>query len=190
MARPISNLRLFVAIYPPPEHAERFLETLQSLDLPPHRATPAAQIHLTLLFIGDMPANEMDWTIESVERSAAGLRAFELAPQRLITLPERGPARLVAAETSDPTALMEIHTRLATRLASAPADESSRRFRPHMTLARFNSPSNRAAIDPSRGSLAVGPFAVERIHLMRSTLRPHGAEHHPVHVVPLLPRDE
>src|SRR5688572_27304408 len=137
VAKPSSNLRLFVGIYPPREVAEAMLNAMAELKLPAHRPTLCEQVHLTLQFIGDTPARELDATIESVERGAAGLSAFELSAERLIQLPERGPARLVAAQTDAPPTLVELHRRLAMRLARNVRDRNEERFRPHLTLCRF-----------------------------------------------------
>ena len=60
MARPSTNLRLFVAVYPPHESARAMLTALPELKLPPHRATPRELLHLTLQFIGATPAAELD----------------------------------------------------------------------------------------------------------------------------------
>lgn len=181
MAKPSANLRLFVALYPPPEAVTAMLSALTSgevvRDLPPHRLTPADQLHMTVQFIGDTPAQELDATIESVQRAAAGLQAFRLSLSRLITLPERGPARLIAAETEQHSTLAELHRRLVTRLARNVREKKRERFRPHFTLCRFRSPARGLKVD---GPLQIAPFQVDRIVLMRSTLRHEGASHHEV----------
>jgi RNA 2',3'-cyclic 3'-phosphodiesterase len=177
MAKPSSNLRLFVAAYPPLEVCQAMVEAVKALDLPPHRLVPVEQVHLTLLFVGDTPASEMDDTIESVRRAAAGLSSFQMTPHRLITLPERGPARLIAAEADAHPTLLEIHRRLVTRLARKVREKEKDRFRPHFTLTRFRSPAHRLRIEQP---LEVAALEVSRIELMRSTLSSQGAEHHEV----------
>ena len=180
MSRPTSNLRLFVAVYPPDDLARAMLERVQALPLPPRsRLTPAEQVHMTLQFIGDTPVAEMDDVQESVRRAAGGLPAFTLALRELIALPERGHKRLIAAETDAPATLLELQRRLAQRLARNPRDRgrTGERFRPHMTLCRFASPVKR--VDLGDAALT-GSFMVDRIALMRSTLSSAGATHHEV----------
>lgn len=177
MAKPTSNLRLFVALYPPLETARALIKSLDGLSLPHHRPTQIEQLHMTVQFIGDTPARELDAVVESVQRGAAGLNAFELTPERLITLPERGPARLVAAQTNSPGALMEIHRRLVTRLARKVRERDAERFRPHLTLCRFRSPTRGVRLD---SPLRLPAFEVNQIKLMRSTLGSSGAQHHEV----------
>ena len=170
------NLRLFVAIYPPAEIASSLSNSLGELELPEHRRVPVEQIHLTLLFLGDTTPRQLDATGESIRRASAGLGPFQLGPLRLITLPPRGRARLVAAETDAPATLLEIQRRLASRLARAPRKEGGR-FRPHLTLCRFRTPSR---VAPLEEPLSVPAFGVNRIVLMRSTLSPQGARHEEV----------
>lgn len=183
MSRPVSNLRLFVAAYPPLDVARELLARLNSLELP-RRSKPVAleQVHLTLQFIGDTPAGEMDSTTESVERSAAGLPSFTLNLKELIALPERGPKRLIAAETDAPATLIELHDRLVRRLSRKARDKASDRFRPHMTLCRFASPVREFKINAAALS---GSFLVDRIALMRSTLWHGGATHQEVAMIAL-----
>jgi 2'-5' RNA ligase len=182
MAKPRTNLRLFVGIYPPAETARQMLAALEDLDLPHHRRTPVEQLHMTLQFIGDTPVKDLEATVESVDRSRAGLPPFELAPLRLMALPKRGPSRLVAAETDAPPTLLELQRRLAARLAGNVRARPSDRFLPHLTLCRFRAPTR---IEPLDDPLAVAAFPVAELKLMRSTLHPDGAKHHEVAAFPL-----
>ncbi len=160
-------------------------EHVARLNLPDRaRLTPVEQTHLTLQFIGDTPAADLDATIESVQRAASGLRAFALNLQRLIALPERGAKRLLAAETDAPAALMELQKRLAVRLATNVRDKPGRDFRPHITLCRFASPIHGYGVDASPAAMH-GSFHVREISLMRSTLSNRGATHHVVERVAL-----
>ncbi|MHC4217018.1 MAG: RNA 2',3'-cyclic phosphodiesterase [Planctomycetota bacterium] len=177
-----NTFRLFVAIYPPLEVAQALLAALRQVELPDHRLVPVAQVHMTLHFIGDTPAPQMEETTETVGRATGGVDGFDLVPQCLITLPQRGRARLVAAEADRPAGLMEIQRRLALRLARDARRNPSDRFRPHLTLCRFRSPASMRGVDEA---LEIEPFAVGEISLMRSTLRPQGAQHDVVASFPL-----
>ena len=169
------SLRLFVAVYPPPDVAIALLETLAKLDLPPHRVVPPEQVHLTLQFIGDTPPGKLDEIGETVQRAAGGLGVFEMRFVGLMTLPQGRRARLMSAEADRPAPLIELHRRLATRLAQRPRRDAADRFRPHFTLCRFRAPQR---IDRIERSANIDPFTVREVVLLRSTLRPQGAEHH------------
>ncbi|MHC4211506.1 MAG: RNA 2',3'-cyclic phosphodiesterase [Planctomycetota bacterium] len=177
-----NTFRLFVAVYPPVGVARALLAALGRLELPPHRPVPVEQVHMTLQFIGDTPAPQLDQTKETVLRSTGGVKCFDLQPRLLIKLPERGPARLIAAEATRPPGLVEVHRRLAARLARKARRNPSDQFRPHLTLCRFRSPTPMARIDEE---LDLEPFAVREIRLMRSTLRPQGAQHDEMASFPL-----
>lgn len=177
MSRPRTNLRLFVAVYPPPELSAKLLAALQSHELPDYRIVAAEQVHVTLHFIGDTPSKQLDTTIESVQRATAGISAFDLTVQGLITLGPRGLARLIGAETDRPPELLEIQRRLVTRLARSPRRDSADRFRPHLTLCRFKKPTKGIEL---KNPLDCRSFTVEQVALMKSTLRSDGAQHHEI----------
>jgi 2'-5' RNA ligase len=171
------TLRLFVAIYPTADAAREMLRALGRLDLPPvatYRATRAEQLHMTVQFIGDTEESALGEIRESIERSGAGLCAFTLTPQRLCMLPERGPPRLVAAVTDAPPPLLELQRRLAHRLARAARPRTGDRFLPHLTLCRFTGSARAPRLE---APLRVSPFQVAHVALMRSILKPAGAEH-------------
>ena len=179
------DLRLFVALYPPESSRRQMLRILAKLDPPPdarHRLAPLEQIHMTLQFIGDTPERDLEPTVESVRRSVAGLGPFLLPPMRLIPSPARGTPRLIALETDSPPPLLEAQRRLARRLARSARPKAGDRFRPHLTLCRFTAS---ARPQPVNAAVTLAPFPVEHVLLMRSVLRPDGAEHLPVEAVKL-----
>ena len=164
--------RLFIALYPPISVARELLASLAPLELPKHRATPAEQLHMTVLFLGETSERELDNVLESIARAAAAVPPFTLTPTTLALLPERGPARLVAALTDTPPALVELHRRLVARLATQRRKPGP--FTAHFTLCRFAAPT-RCKLPALE--LRSEPFEVPSIALQRSILRPEGAEH-------------
>lgn len=179
------SLRLFVAAYPPEAAASAMLSALAQLDPPPdvhHRVVPLEQIHLTLQFIGPTSVKELPDVIESVQRSASGIESFELMPRRLVTFPERGPVRLIAMETDSPPGILELQRRLAQRLARNVRKKAGDRFRPHVTLMRFTGAAHPVRVD---APVALTPFAVNEVVLVKSVLAPEGARHDAVERVQL-----
>ena len=165
--------RLFVALYPPADVAAQMLARLPVDALPTHRTTPAHKVHLTALFVGEVDTRELERVRESVESAARGVRRFELQPLHLSPLPTgKDAARLIAAITDAPSPLLELHERLAHRLANTRKRES--RFLPHLTLCRFARP---ASVDLATPLTDLAPFGVDSISLMQSRLGPDGAEH-------------
>ncbi len=174
--------RLFVAAYPTVEWSHTAIETVRSLDPPPHRIPSPGTVHLTLQFIGDVIPKDLDAVIESVHRSAAGIGPFQMTPERLITLPTRGDARLIAVRTDRPPGVLEIHRRLAVRLSRSLRRTQADRFLPHLTLARFNGPAVGFRIDQPSD---LDPFPVDNIRLMESRFLQSRVEHHEIDRVEL-----
>lgn len=174
-------MRLFVSIDPPGEVADELTRLVARADIGGSKVTPASQVHLTAMFIGEVGVRERDEVIESVERSAAGLRAFELTVERLGVLPEEGRPKLIAAMTDLPPGLAEFHRRLAHRLSRRVRERSV--FVPHMTLCRLG-PS---AAEVVEAPVLAGPvrFRVEVAAIKESVLKPTGAEHRVVKLVGL-----
>ncbi|QOJ00706.1 MAG: 2'-5' RNA ligase family protein [Phycisphaeraceae bacterium] len=166
-----------MAAYPPEHVAAGLLSRIDGLGLPEHRSTPVAHVHLTLAFIGETRAAELPIVSESVSRSVSGLGPMTLTPNRLATLPARGvPRTLVCVAEASPV-LVELHRRLVSRLVRRPRPRAEDRFLPHLTLARFPPGVNPGRID---APAAVDPFVVDRVRLVRSLLKPGGAEHLPL----------
>ncbi len=142
----------------------------RSKDLPTFRPTPLEQVHLTVHFVGTVGKGEVDGVGQSLARAVSGISACELRAVKLVALPPRQP-RVLAVETTLPAGLRELQRRLVTRLASKP---SGRVYLPHITVCRFK---GRGPQDLQERALDIPGFAVTEVCLMRSVLRPEGAEH-------------
>ncbi len=173
--------RLFLALHPPSDVARELLELLAALELPPHRPTPLDQLHMTVLFLGDVPERDVAKTIESAERAAASVAPFELRLRALEALPEQGLARLLAAATDTPRELSELRRRLVARLAAQRAKTGP--LHPHLTLCRFRSPT-RLSFEPR--PLEGPAFGVTALSLHKSVLHATGAEHRQLARIPLV----
>lgn len=148
----------------------------------PLRWIPPEALHVTLVFLGHLPASE-------IERAAVALRETHAiagpVPMRLeripVPVPRRRP-RVVAFDVESPAAA-EVHADLVARLAAAGLHEpDGRPYWPHLSVARVRG-------DPGRGGgarrLAEGlpaltegtghTFGSVRIALYRSQLGSDGA---------------
>lgn len=174
------KLRLFCALHPTAEEASLLLDFLPNLEsLPPHQPTASDQLHMTVLFIGDIAQQDLDEVKKSVERAAIAVQPVQWQPDRIDTLPERGPARTITAMGSASGVLTELNRRLSQRLSR---HNSRRDFLPHITLARLKPPKSGFNID---FPITVPPISFSTVQLMDSRLLPSGAEHQTVLEVPL-----
>lgn len=173
MASTDRTRRLFAALYPPPEQARALAVRAQALGLADVRAVAVDQIHLTAVFIGAVPERRLAAVQESLESAARGVRAFALHDLCWARLPERGPARLVAAAAPEcPAGLSELVRRLAQRLG--PRGATAADFWPHLTVLRLPAPR-----DLDLPGDAAPPPALDfaELALVESRLGPRGADH-------------
>ena len=181
------SLRLFVAVVPPAavrEEARRAADHLRSTlpGLKARFADPHAT-HLTLLFLGRVPAVERSTVerrlSEALHRAAplvvatAGLGAFPSVRRPSVVwlgIDDRD-ARLTALQAVVGRALAGV----------APGDRDPR-FVPHLTLARIaeRDHQRRAQLAAALGAFRPAPatWRVEEVALFRSELLPDGARHH------------
>lgn len=171
-------MRLFVAAYPTGDWAERASDAAAAwasgLGLK-GRATAAEAVHLTLQFVGEIDPRQLDVVEESVERACSGMSGLWFSADRLEVWPARGEARTVVAAGEASAGVVELHRRLASRLARNPRARGGGGFEPHVTLVRLE-PGSRAPVErvceraPER-------WTIGEVRLMRSVLKPSGAEH-------------
>lgn len=128
-------LRLFIALWPGPAVRRALAACRDAQPWPPGaRPTADGQLHLTLHFIGAVPADRVD---EVAAALALPSSAIELVLDRVEAWP-RG--LVVLCPTAIPPALERLHGDLAAALHRLALPVESRPLRPHVTLARRASP--------------------------------------------------
>lgn len=176
-------MRLFVAIELP-EAVKAELERI-SCGLPRARWVPADQRHLTLSFIGEVDGTELDNIIAGLETVRAS--AFSLQLKGVGCFPPRRDPRVlwVGVERSD--LLVEFKKKIDRALNRAGITPDSRKFFPHITLARVaKTPIGRTArFLAEHSGFTLPPFVITSFLLFSSRLTPDGAIHHPEAEFPL-----
>jgi 2'-5' RNA ligase len=172
--------RLFVALDLPADARAALAEFRCRADPHVWRPVPDEALHVTLVFLGHLPAGSSDRVAEIVRERAGPAADLALGPALL--LPPRR-ARVLCAEVSDGAgALAAVQARLAEGLAGFREPER-RRFRPHATVARLRS-GERSPRTAPEGPAPVS-FAGEAVTLYRSRLSREGAHYEPLARVPL-----
>ena len=189
------TLRAFVAVELPSEVRDALASVVRLLDdrrIGGLRTVDPATAHLTLKFLGNVPASRVAAIAEALVDAAARSPALRLRLDGTGTFPERGAPRVLwvglAGETDGLTALRSRIEEALQPLGFAP---EGRPFHPHLTLARMGDRSARS--DRNRASDALSsspfepglPFAVESVSLMRSILRREGARYVRLASIPL-----
>jgi len=155
------------------------------------RPVAAANLHITLAFLGHRPEQEIERLAAAVATCAAPAPRIELLDP--VPRPQRGRPRLLAIPVASPAA-GRMQSELSAKLISERLYEPEKRpFWPHVTVARVRSEGSGSrrpkAVTKVPGEL---PAALRqasfcrRLTLYRSELQPSGARYVPLAQVKLL----
>ena len=178
------GLRLFAAIGPPPAvrgQLRRAASEMGAFAPVGTRWAAEAGIHLTLKFIGNRPAGDLDRLRSALTVAAGRCAPFALSAAGAGAFPARGAPRVLwAGVTGDLEALTGLRNAVEEALVDAGCTPETQPFRPHLTLGRIGAdlpPDAARSLRRSvRGTVvASDAFVVDEIGLYRSELRPSGS---------------
>lgn len=138
-------------------------------------------IHLTLKFLGNISTNKTAEITRAMEEAAEGISPFQLEVKGLGVFPSLKRVQVAWVGISgDIDKLGQLQQHIESNLANLGFTPESRRFTPHLTIARLR---NQASLDErqSFGQLIVdtrfeaGTINVDTISLMKSQLTREGA---------------
>jgi 2'-5' RNA ligase len=186
--------RLFVAVELD-GHARQALDRLQQ-ELQSHglhglRWVRPEGIHLTLKFLGETPRETVVAITEALAGSTAGVGPHRLALGSLGTFGSRNAPRVLWVDLKgDLDDLLRLQEGVERVLTPLGFPRESRRFSPHLTLARLRPESAREAAGPlAQAIAAVSPpsatIDVRDVSLMLSRLGPGGAVYTRLEAFPL-----
>ena len=193
--QPAPFLRLFLALAVPPAVREEIGRTQGRLQR--HSPTGAIrwtrpdQFHVTLKFLGDVPADQVAALEESVAQISAARPALPLSARGIGFFPGTHQPRVIwAGARDDQGQLSELHRQIDEALRWLAPAERPQKFTGHITLGRFK-PGRHAAIPKLLELVAdyhdrhFGDWRAEAVELVRSELTSTGAEHTVVATFPL-----
>ena len=186
-------MRLFIAIPLPPDLAVRASEILPT-SLPALRRVKAANLHVTLAFLGWTPDERLDEVTSAAREAAADVSDFHLALEGAGRFPERGRPRVVWIGIAEggPTVL-QLGAEISAGLRSRGLQFDDRPLSPHLTLARVHDDASSAeakTIAAALETLATPrlQFMVDQIAVVQSLLSPKGPRYNALATVPLAHR--
>jgi 2'-5' RNA ligase len=174
-------IRSFIAIELPDEirHALAELQKHLKRDVAGVRWVEPASIHLTLKFLGNIPAEQ----VQAIGTAAMGVVQNEpplrVGVSGLGAFPNpRRPRVIWLGIERDVEHLGRLQTRLEEVLEPLGFPREERAFRPHLTLGRVKDPRRPPDLTRSLADVTVprcNSFDVHEILLYKSDLRPNGA---------------
>lgn len=145
------------------------------------RAVAAENLHLTLVFAGELDPQAAERWHEELEAVRVVPFTLELAGLELIG-PEARPELLALGVRPSP-ALEALQAKVAQAARRAGLELPRRRFRPHVTLARFGHRFDGAQaarvgrLLQAEGNVVMPEWRVERFAMLRSHLSREGADY-------------
>lgn len=173
------KIRLFVAATLPVELLQSLAAATSELRsrFREARWVPLENQHVTLKFVGWLPAAQLDEAEAIVARAAEDRSPAVISLQGLGAFPSQRRMRVLWAGLHDPSDTLAATARaldLAFEPLGVPVEQ--RDFSPHLTLARFRTPV--PAVEPLPDlSLSRSDFRLASVELYSSRLSPRGARY-------------
>ena len=174
-------MRLFLALVPPLPARQTLLGSMHAL--PGARWQSAAQLHVTLRFVGDVDRHCADALMLAMRRER--FAALEVRLDGFGHFERRGRVDQLWAGLTPRAPLAALHARLDRLCVAAGLEPEGRKFVPHITLARFArttapSPEQLAAWLSAQPLLPGELFSFDRLVLMESHMGNDGSVYEPV----------
>ncbi|NOY70306.1 MAG: RNA 2',3'-cyclic phosphodiesterase [Deltaproteobacteria bacterium] len=173
-------LRAFVAIKLPIhiiEELARLKKKLVDYGIAARWVRPE-NIHLTLRFLGDIPADSVAPVLTRMKIAADGIKPINLSVCGMGVFPNIKRAQVIWVGLGDESGLLaDLNRRLESELDKIGFAPEKRRFAPHLTLGRIKKPVSPEALADALGEKAVFspvPFTAQLIYLIESRLTKNG----------------
>ena len=183
-------MRAFIAL-PVPDAVGTFIKATQDL-LGPRvddiRWVPAANVHLTLKFLGDIDDALVPEIASRLDRTACLTSGFSLCVQGVGAFPNTRRARVLwVGLHGDLPCLEGLRESIEKTLVPLGFECEKRPFRAHLTIGRARGKGAGCPLGelPVIEKALPEPFAVHEVRLYRSVLKPTGAQYRLLHAAPL-----
>ena len=172
--------RLFVAIRPPEEVRDALIDTMEEIE--GARWQDEEQLHLTLRFVGEVERHQAEDLADAL--SQVRMRPISILVEGVGHFERKGVPRAIWARIVPSRELDELHKRIEQACRSAGLQPETRRFVPHITIARLNRSSGPIALWLARHSgLRLG-WNAQHFSLFRSHLSKNGTMYEEIAAFP------
>jgi 2'-5' RNA ligase len=139
-------------------------------------------IHLTLQFLGNIEETQIPDIEAQLRESVKLVTPFQLQVGYAGAFPNLRYPRVIwiGVTDSEENSLKTLQEDMSSRLRKLGFKQESGRFKPHLTLGRVRSQKNKSSLLRAIEAIVniwVGEIAVDAIYLIKSELKPTGAEY-------------
>ncbi|MGH9870934.1 MAG: RNA 2',3'-cyclic phosphodiesterase [Pyrinomonadaceae bacterium] len=180
----VETWRVFCAIELPESARRHLLRHIARLKetVPRAKASWArdANLHLTLKFLGEIAKSFVADVSKAAALAVAGQRPFAIRLENTGAFPSHSQPRVLWIGVNDVSRkLAELHARLEQESAQAGFAKETRRFHPHLTIARLRQPENGRALATAHNQVEFEPveIAVAELLVIRSELSSEGSKY-------------
>ena len=155
------------------------------------RWVPVNNIHLTLMFLGDVPQDRMNLLSQNLYQELASRHRFDISFGGLGVFPSVKKPNVLWVGIKFPPELKEIRDGIQARMENLGFERENRPFSPHLTIGRFRRNISLKNAEVTQQILQENSqnfkscMPVESIHLFRSDLKPTGAVYSEIYSVNL-----
>jgi len=169
--------RTFIAVSVPCGEKLRHLLGLLGQMGKPVKPVAADNLHLTLKFLGDTPAEQIPAVSEIVQTAASNASSFQMELVGIGAFPRKERPSVIWAGIDGGEPLVQIAEELEQRLQPLGFQKERRAFSPHLTLARVRRkpPPELFELFEQHAATRFGTVSVGSLTYYASDLRPQGA---------------
>lgn len=182
-------MRVFVAVFPPPEVRKALADAARRLPINGNvRFTAPANVHLTLKFLGDVAEDDMGHVARALGPVRERHGPFEAGISGFSAFPSPRRARILWAGIGEGAdRLRALAQDVEERLQPLGFEREARPYHPHLTLGRAR--GRPVTLQDTKVSPPVAGFLVDQVDLVESVLDSAGATYSTLAAYPLSQRD-
>ena len=159
-------MRVFVAVFPPPEVQEALVEAARALPTEAFRLTAPQRVHLTLKFLGEAPPEDIPRTSSALERIGQHIGPFDATISGFGAFPSARRARILWAGIGQGAEEFRALSRAVEDLLEPEGfAREDKPFVPHLTLGRARRP---VSFETGEATLPRLGFSVGALDLVES----------------------
>jgi len=165
-------MRAFIAIELP-DQIKAWLGKVQNElgpALPPAKWVEPQNLHLTMLFLGDIDETKVNGTRAAIKQCALRAKKIETRLAGLGCFPDERNPQVLFAQLENEEEFIRLYQALCTELKIIP----EKRFKAHITLCRFKAGEKTGFADELTALPESAIFTTDRLTLFKSTLSANG----------------